>query len=385
MAMRLGAPEVEREFERLYRRHRRDVYRAVLRDVRDPDEAEDVTQTAFIDAYRALQRGDEPLRPLAWLLRIAQNAARRRYRARAAGPREVELQAELLVAPDDAGPSAVEIRQALARLGPRQRQALVLREIAGRTYAEIAAALDLSVPAVEALLFRARRALRLELTGWEPAAPPRRRLGALLPWPPASPVDAAGSLLGWAAGKGAAVKAAGALSAAALGTGIAFQGGDRTPADPPPEERAALHEASQAPAAPPRATAAATPQPAPARGTPSRSAGRKPESARTPEPAPEEDSPASYDPPAVAVDPAGLPEPTVQPGGEPEAAPLPSTRDAPRTALPKAEARPPAYIRKTPKVVSGMGAFSAAEIPSATTRRVSTGSITPSSQRRAVE
>src|SRR5262249_60146436 len=43
------------------------------------------------------------------------------------------------------------------------------------------------------------------------------------------------------------------------------------------------------------------------------------------------------------------------------------------------------YIRKTPKVVSGIGAFSAAEIPSASTRRVSSGSIIPSSQSRAVE
>ena len=361
MAAPLKGLQFEQEFERLYRRHRREVYWAVLRDVRNPDEAEDVTQTAFLDAYRALQRGDEPLRPRAWLMTIAQNTARRRYRARAAGPREVELQAELLVAPDEAGPSAVEIRQALQRLGPRQRQALVLREIAGRSYAEIATALDLSVPAVEALLFRARRALRLELTGWEPAAPRRRRLGALLPWPPASPADAAGSLLGWTAGQGAAVKVAGALSAAALGTGIALQGGHRTPVDPSPQERAALHEAAPALAPPQRATAAATPEPAPASRAASHSAGTA--------------GPAASEP---------APDPSA--GGDAKPAQLPSAQDARRAALPEAaEPRPRAYIRKTPKVVSGMGAFSAAEIPSATTRRVSTGSITPSSQRRAVE
>ncbi|MGH3020011.1 MAG: RNA polymerase sigma factor, partial [Gaiellaceae bacterium] len=191
MAAPLRRLRLEREFERLYRRHRRDVYRAVLRDVRDAEEAEDVTQIAFLDAYRALQRGDEPIRPRAWLLTIAQNAVRRRYRTRALGPREVELQAELLVAPDETGPSAVEIRQAFARLTPSQRKALVLREIAGRSYAEIAATLDLTVPAVETLLFRARRALRVELTGWEPPAR-RRRLGGLLVWPPAPLGDAAG-------------------------------------------------------------------------------------------------------------------------------------------------------------------------------------------------
>src|SRR5262249_28592214 len=46
---------------------------------------------------------------------------------------------------------------------------------------------------------------------------------------------------------------------------------------------------------------------------------------------------------------------------------------------------PRSYIRKTPKVVSGTGAFSAAEMPSASTRRVSSGSMIPSSHRRAVE
>ncbi len=55
-------------FERLYRQHRGDVYRFVLRDVRNPEEAEDVTQTAFLNAYRAIQHGEEPERPRAWLL-----------------------------------------------------------------------------------------------------------------------------------------------------------------------------------------------------------------------------------------------------------------------------------------------------------------------------
>src|SRR5215217_4928747 len=61
---------------------------------------------------------------------------------------------------------------------------------------------------------------------------------------------------------------------------------------------------------------------------------------------------------------------------------LPSfTGTAPTALIPLS----PIYIRKTPKVDSGTGAFSAAEIPSARTRRVSRGSMIPSSQRRAVE
>lgn len=258
MAAPLRGLQLEREFERLYRRHRSDVYRAVLRDVRDADEAEDVTQIAFLDAYRALQRGDEPIRPRAWLLTIAQNAARRRYRIRAAGPREVELQAELLAAPDESGPSAVEIRQAFEGLTPGQRKALVLREIAGRSYAEIAVALDLTVPAVETLLFRARRALRLELTGWEPPARQRRRLGGLLLWPPAPLGDAAGSLAGWAAKHGAAAKLAGALSVVVLGTGLAVRSGS-APAEQPRPPQAPSRPAPELAVAQP-ATAAPAPK-----------------------------------------------------------------------------------------------------------------------------
>src|SRR5918996_5698371 len=81
-------------FERLYRRHRRDVYGAVLRDVRDPDEAEDVTQIAFLNAFRAMRRGEQPEKPRAWLVTIARNVIRRRYKAQAVRPHEVALDPE---------------------------------------------------------------------------------------------------------------------------------------------------------------------------------------------------------------------------------------------------------------------------------------------------
>src|SRR5829696_99983 len=74
--------DADRSFERIYRRHRREVYGSVLRDVRDPDEAEDVTQAAFLNAFRAMRRGDTPEKPRAWLLTIARNVVRRRARLR---------------------------------------------------------------------------------------------------------------------------------------------------------------------------------------------------------------------------------------------------------------------------------------------------------------
>ena len=93
----------DRSFERIYRTHRRAIYGSVLRDVRDPDEAEDVTQAAFLNAFRAMRRGDHPEAPRAWLLTIARNVVRRRARLRSERPQEVELEAdsELLVALDE--------------------------------------------------------------------------------------------------------------------------------------------------------------------------------------------------------------------------------------------------------------------------------------------
>jgi RNA polymerase sigma factor (sigma-70 family) len=175
-------------FERLYRRHRRDVYGAVLRDVRDPDEAEDVTQIAFLNAFRAIRRGEEPEKPRAWLVTIARNVVRRRYRALATRPQEVALDPEL--APDLVdldGPTAGEIAAAIRRLPPNQRAVILLREIQGRSYAEIAEELDLSLPAVETLIFRARGNLseELRLADHVPATRARRagRLRSLFPLP----------------------------------------------------------------------------------------------------------------------------------------------------------------------------------------------------------
>jgi RNA polymerase sigma factor (sigma-70 family) len=174
--------DADRSFERIYRRHRREVYGSVLRDVRDPDEAEDVTQAAFLNAFRAMRRGDTPEKPRAWLLTIARNVVRRRARLRAERPQEVELDSELLLTlDDDEGSASEDIHVALLRLTDAQREAILLREIQGRSYAEIAFELGLSLAAVEALIFRARRALaeELELVDRIPVVRPRRRLGFL--------------------------------------------------------------------------------------------------------------------------------------------------------------------------------------------------------------
>jgi RNA polymerase sigma factor (sigma-70 family) len=157
---------VDHAFERLYKRHVHEVYRYVLAVLRNPADAEDATQATFLNAYRAFTRGEEPLKPRNWLLRIAHNECRQRFRASSRRPKEVEWD-ERAAAPqvDETVPTADEIRTALAHLSFNQRSALVMRELEGRSYAEIGAILDLSNSAVETLLFRARRALREQLEG----------------------------------------------------------------------------------------------------------------------------------------------------------------------------------------------------------------------------
>ena len=172
----------DRSFERIYRRHRRAVYGSVLRDVRDPDEAEDVTQAAFLNALRAMRRGDRPEKPKAWLLTIARNVIRRRARLRTGHPQEVEFDDDLLVSLDATEESAsADIDAALRRLTDAQREVILLREIQGLSYAEIALELGLSHSAVEALAFRARHALaeELELVDRVPVVSTRRRQGLL--------------------------------------------------------------------------------------------------------------------------------------------------------------------------------------------------------------
>jgi RNA polymerase sigma factor (sigma-70 family) len=172
MALRKVAPTLfrrpaddEAAFERLYERHVEGVYRYSLAMLGDAADAEDVTQTTFLNAYRAYKQGTRPDKPQSWLIAIAHNVCRQRFRQAQRRPREVAFDegigdAEVL---EPAGPSAEELRRALSQLPPNQRAALVMRELEGGSYAEIAKVLGISVSALETLLFRARRALREQL------------------------------------------------------------------------------------------------------------------------------------------------------------------------------------------------------------------------------
>jgi len=147
---------VPSEIERLYREHRGRLVRLVERELRDHDDAEDVVQTAFLDAQRALEHGTIPRDPRAWLAAIALNAARRLRRRR--------LNAEPLedyAVQEASGMS--EIREALANLPGEQRAAVLYRDVLGFSYGETAEQMGTSVSAVTMLLHRGRRRLRQTL------------------------------------------------------------------------------------------------------------------------------------------------------------------------------------------------------------------------------
>jgi RNA polymerase sigma-70 factor, ECF subfamily len=153
-----------RDFDGLYRHHAPSVYRYTYAVLGNHADAEDVTQQTFLNAYRACARGTRPRKAENWLLTIAHNELRQHFRTTGRKPVEVELHEEAAEpTADRIDPSLAEVLRALKRLPPAQRSAIVMREFEGRTYAEIAETMGMSRSALEALTFRARRSLVLEL------------------------------------------------------------------------------------------------------------------------------------------------------------------------------------------------------------------------------
>ena len=149
----------------LYRNHVAEVYRYAYAVLGNRADAEDVTQTTFVNALRALERGVRPRKPGNWLIVITHNIVRQRFRYAQSHPIEVTLDRDVAAGSDGAedGPTLAELMRALQRIPPSQREAIVMRELEGRSYKEIAEILGLSTGALETLLFRARRSIAEEL------------------------------------------------------------------------------------------------------------------------------------------------------------------------------------------------------------------------------
>jgi RNA polymerase sigma factor (sigma-70 family) len=214
------APEVpvlarDEAFEKLYRRYVKDVYHYALALLRNPADAEDVTQTTFLNAYRAFQRGEEIRKPQNWLIKIAHNVARSRYARMSRRVTEVPLEdhVDQLAVPEEERPNIEAVLRALGRLPFNQRAALVMRELEGRSYVEIGDTLGVSVSAVETLIFRARRSLRMR------AAAVRSLLAVPLPTSLGQFFGGGGAAATGGIGAGLLLKTAVALVIGGLATG----------------------------------------------------------------------------------------------------------------------------------------------------------------------
>ncbi len=169
----------KRAFDLLVTKYQRKIFRLLSRLIRDPGEIEDVAQEAFIKAYRALPnfRGDSAF--YTWLYRIAINTAKNHLvaqgRARAdATEAEVE-EAENFEDADGLRdvntPDAMmmsrqvgdAVNRAIERLPEDLRTAIVLRELEGLSYEEIAESMNCPIGTVRSRIFRAREAIATEL------------------------------------------------------------------------------------------------------------------------------------------------------------------------------------------------------------------------------
>jgi RNA polymerase sigma-70 factor (ECF subfamily) len=167
-----------RAFDLLVLKYQQKILKLIMRYVRDQTEALDVSQEAFVKAYRALPafRGESAF--YTWLYRIAINTAKNHLVAMQRKPVEYELDSQ---DPEIAernphlreedGPEGLamqeELRQtlerALAELPEELRTAILLREIEGLSYEEIAVAMDCPVGTVRSRIFRARETIDIAI------------------------------------------------------------------------------------------------------------------------------------------------------------------------------------------------------------------------------
>ena len=154
--------------ETLFAKHHNEIYAYLLRMMRDTEVAADMTQDAFIKAYKNYETLEKPENARAWLYQIAHRVALDEIRRRkiirfvpwSGESRGAAPSAEHLVM--DARLSG-DLQRALARIPERQRAALLLAELHDLTGLELAAALGVSHVAARALLTRARESLRQAL------------------------------------------------------------------------------------------------------------------------------------------------------------------------------------------------------------------------------
>jgi len=164
----------ENAFAQLVRDNEKKIYHLALRMTGNPEDAMDLSQEAFLNAWRGLKffKGDSAFST--WLYRLASNACidflrRERRRQDVTVPMPEREEGERVELPDP-GPGPEEalerqerrraLEEGMAQLSDKHRQVLLLRESGGLSYQEIAQTLDMEVGTVKSSIARARMALR---------------------------------------------------------------------------------------------------------------------------------------------------------------------------------------------------------------------------------
>src|SRR5213080_5188399 len=175
--MRLVADGDTTAFEKLVERHQALVAGTVARMLSSNSDVEDIAQQVFVRVWKSAGRYVPRAKFTTWLLKITRNLVfneMRRSKRHALVPLQTDPGAEEFPLKDEKNPppdaSLLEselqqaIEEAIMQLPESQRMALMLRRYEQLSYEEIAEILDLSVPAVKSVLFRARTELRSRLS-----------------------------------------------------------------------------------------------------------------------------------------------------------------------------------------------------------------------------
>jgi len=166
--------KLDRDFEQLYRDHLRDVYSYSYYRVGNHHDAEDLTEQAFLQAYRHFERAQReshgrPLRP--WLIRIAHNLASNYHRDRARKPQSALDHTDPIAAPHgterivEGREELKQVIDCMQELPDDRREALIMRFALGMDNREIARALGRTDGATKVLIHRAIRQLEERMDG----------------------------------------------------------------------------------------------------------------------------------------------------------------------------------------------------------------------------
>jgi RNA polymerase sigma-70 factor (ECF subfamily) len=175
----------EESFEDLFAQYEHRIFNLIYRMVGDHEEAVDLTSDTFVQALKALPQFRRQSQPYTWLYRIAVNLCKNHFRKKAHRARffafsldqsrTVEGEEEFIEIEDtsqepgqrlEAGELQAEVEKAIAALPVDLRLAVILRDIQGLSYQEIAQALECTLEAVKSRLFRARAILRKQLSSY---------------------------------------------------------------------------------------------------------------------------------------------------------------------------------------------------------------------------